>query len=209
MLGLVQLSIAHLKNIRRDFPSPKFIAQFGQLIMVDGMFFLVLNLVISTTKYPVPMWALYLVLAGFVLNFVFANWESGHGVVMGLIKSIVGSLANIVSIFLGIVNIFADIVSYIRLWAVGLAGLAISQTINNMAGPMFGHLVLYAAGILLLVFGHGLNVIMSLLSVVVHGVRLNVLEFSGHLGMEWSGYKYEPFKDPVQVERAEMERSLS
>jgi V/A-type H+-transporting ATPase subunit I len=209
MLGLVQLSIAHLKNIRRDFPSPKFIAQFGQLIMVDGMFFLVLNLVISTTKYPIPMWALYLVLAGFILNFMFANWESGHGIVMGLVKSVIGSLANIVSIFLGIVNIFADIVSYIRLWAVGLAGLAISQTINNMADPMFGHLVLYAAGILLLVFGHGLNVIMSLLSVVVHGVRLNVLEFSGHLGMEWSGYKYEPFKDPVQAERAEMERSLS
>jgi V/A-type H+/Na+-transporting ATPase subunit I len=28
-------------------------------------------------------------------------------------------------------------------------------------------------------------------------VRLNMLEFSSHLGMEWSGYKYEPFADPA------------
>jgi len=209
MLGLVQLSIAHLKNIRRDLPSLKFLGQLGQLAMVDGIFFLVLNLVISSTKYPLPIWALYLVGAGFALNFIFANYEDGHGVVKGIVKGVVASLANIVSVFLGVVNIFADIVSYIRLWAVGLAGLAISQTVNNMAGPLFGKAILFAAGVALLVFGHGLNVIMCVLSVVVHGVRLNVLEFSGHLGMEWSGYKYEPFRDTVLTERADMERSLS
>jgi len=31
--------------------------------------------------------------------------------------------------------------------------------------------------------------------VVVHGIRLNVLEFSSQLGMEWSGYNYEPFRE--------------
>lgn len=209
LLGLVQLSIAHLKNIIRDFPSLKFLGQFGQLAMVDGMFFLVLNLVISSDKFPVPAWAMYVVLGGFIFNFVFSNYEDGHGLAKGIIKSIISSFANIVSVFLGIVNIFADIVSYIRLWAVGLAGLAISQTVNNMAGPMFGKAIMFAAGAALLIFGHGLNIIMSVLSVVVHGVRLNVLEFSGHLGMEWSGYKYEPFKDTVIDERAKMERSLS
>jgi V/A-type H+-transporting ATPase subunit I len=38
---------------------------------------------------------------------------------------------------------------------------------------------------------------MSVLSVVVHGIRLNILEFSSHLGMEWSGYKYEPLSEPA------------
>jgi len=46
-----------------------------------------------------------------------------------------------------------------------------------------------------LVFGHGLNMILNLLSVIVHGVRLNTLEFSQHLGMAWSGTKYRPFAD--------------
>jgi V/A-type H+-transporting ATPase subunit I len=36
---------------------------------------------------------------------------------------------------------------------------------------------------------------MCILSVVVHGVRLNVLEFSNHLGLEWSGFAYNPFRE--------------
>ena len=35
--------------------------------------------------------------------------------------------------------------------------------------------------------------ILNVLSVIVHGVRLNTLEFSSHLGMSWSGFAYEPF----------------
>ena len=38
---------------------------------------------------------------------------------------------------------------------------------------------------------------MGFLSIVVHGVRLNIMEFSGQVGVEWSGYKYEPFKKKV------------
>ena len=94
---------------------------------------------------------------------------------------------------MGVVNVFSDIVSYIRLWAVGLAGAAISNTVNTMAGPLAGRAVMFGAMILLLVFGHGLNMILNLLSVIVHGVRLNTLEFSNHLGMSWSGFKYSPF----------------
>ena len=49
------------------------------------------------------------------------------------------------------------------------------------------------AAIMLLFFGHGLNMILNVLSVIVHGVRLNTLEFSNHLGMSWSGFSYNPF----------------
>jgi V/A-type H+-transporting ATPase subunit I len=47
----------------------------------------------------------------------------------------------------------------------------------------------------ILFFGHTLNIIMGAMSVIVHGVRLNMLEFSGQLGMEWSGVAYKPFKE--------------
>lgn len=201
LIGTVQLIVAHLKNIRRDLGSLKFLAQIGQLAMVGGMLFLVLNLVISAERFPLPTWALYVILGGFVLNFVFAGYDGSAGLVKGIVGGVLSSLANIVSVFLGVVNVFADIVSYIRLWAVGLAGVAISQTVNNMAGPMFGELVMFLVGAALLVFGHGLNIMMSVLSVIVHGVRLNMLEFSGHLGMEWSGYKYEPFRAGRPEER--------
>jgi V/A-type H+-transporting ATPase subunit I len=37
--------------------------------------------------------------------------------------------------------------------------------------------------------------VLNVLSVLVHGVRLNTLEFTGHLGMSWSGHSYEPFSE--------------
>ena len=83
------------------------------------------------------------------------------------------------------------------MWCVGLACSAISATVNDMAGPILGGAVIFL-GILLLTFGHGLNMVLNVLSVIVHGVRLNTLEFSSHLGMSWSGFAYEPFKETVE-----------
>ena len=138
---------------------------------------------------PVGKIEISLIAVGFVMSFVFSNYEGSVG------KSILESCKNIISVLLGVVNVFSDIVSYIRLWAVGLAGAAISDTVNTMAGPILGHAILFIAAIALLVFGHGLNMVLNLLSVIVHGVRLNTLEFSTHLGVSWSGKKYEPFSE--------------
>ncbi|HCM27988.1 MAG TPA: hypothetical protein DIC34_15885 [Treponema sp.] len=207
-LGTVQLAIAHMKNIKRDFGSLKFLAQIGQLSMVVGMLSLALNLVISSVRFPLWQFAPAMIGGGFALNFIFASYEAGWGFFRGVLKGIIGSLTNIVSVFLGIVNIFADIVSYIRLWAVGLAGLAISQTVNDMVGPMLGEFSLFAVGVVILVLGHSINMILSVLSVIVHGVRLNMLEFSGHLGMEWSGFSYDPFRDRVDTQETTSKEQL-
>jgi V/A-type H+-transporting ATPase subunit I len=160
--------------------SVKFIIEkeFGNECVVE---FAKTGISVATIMFP-------LIGVGFVLNFVFANYEGS------VIKSILESCKNIISVLLGVVNVFSDIVSYIRLWAVGLAGAAIAQTVNEMAGPTLGGFLIFA-GILLLVFGHGLNMILNVLSVIVHGVRLNTLEFSSHLGMSWSGFSYKPFAE--------------
>ena len=138
---------------------------------------------------PVGKIEISLIAIGFVLSFVFSNYEGSVG------QSVLASCKNIISVLLGVVNVFSDIVSYIRLWAVGLAGAAISNTVNTLAGPILGHAILFIAAIVLLGFGHGLNMILNLLSVIVHGVRLNTLEFSQHLGVSWSGKKYQPFSE--------------
>ena len=79
------------------------------------------------------------------------------------------------------------------MFAVGMASVAIAQSFNDMASPLL-HGFALPAGILIVVLGHAINLVMGLLSVVVHGVRLNLLEFSNQLGMEWSGYNYDPFR---------------
>lgn len=189
-LALIQLCIAHLKGILRNIKSPKLLADLGSLGMMFGLYFVVLNMVVDGERFPMPSWTIPVIGGGFALSFIFANYDGSIG------ASILESCKNIVSVLLGVVNNFSDIVSYIRLWAVGLAGSAISQTVNGMAGGMLGGAIM-CAGILLLFFGHGLNMILNVLSVIVHGVRLNTLEFSGHLGMSWSGFKYEPFSETV------------
>lgn len=200
-LALIQLSVAHIKAAKRNVVEKnplKSLGDVGSLLQLIGMFWIVLSMVVNSEVFkmtgnignvPVGKIEISLIGIGFALSFVFSNYEDSVG------KSIMASCKNIISVLLGVVNVFSDIVSYIRLWAVGLAGAAISDTVNTMAGPILGHAILFIAAIALLLFGHGLNMILNLLSVIVHGVRLNTLEFSTHMGVSWSGKKYEPFSE--------------
>ncbi|MDR2245921.1 MAG: V-type ATP synthase subunit I [Treponema sp.] len=194
-LALLQLSIGHILAIIKG-KTLKALADIGSIAMVVGMYCIVLALIASNEYRSIPllMPAVYLFGGGFLLNFLFANYEGNFGL------SVLESLKNIISVILGIANVFSDIMSYIRLWAVGLAGAAIASTVNAMAGPLFGHFILFVFGVVLLVFGHGLNLVLNVLSVLVHGVRLNTLEFSGHVGLTWSGYAYRPFAKRINKE---------
>ena len=197
-LALVQLTIAHIKRAIRNRRSLKMLGDIGSILQLFGIYYLVLSLVVNPEVFsfslvisgiPIGTVALVLIGLGFVLSFVFSNYEGN------VIKSILASLKNIVSVLLGVVNVFSDIVSYIRLWAVGLAGAAIAATVNELAGPLLGNFLFMIIAIVLLVFGHGLNMILNVLSVIVHGIRLNTLEFSSHLDMSWSGHKFKPFNE--------------
>ena len=197
-LALIQLTVAHIKGTIRNKGSVKMLGDIGSILQLLGIYYLVLSLVVNAEVFsfglviggiPIGTAAIVLIAVGFVISFVFSNYEGS------IIKSILSSLTNIVSVLLGVVNVFSDIVSYIRLWAVGLAGAAISATVNELAGPLLGNFMFMILAIILLVFGHGLNMILNILSVIVHGIRLNTLEFSSHLDMSWSGHKFKPFEE--------------
>ena len=111
----------------------------------------------------------------------------------GFFKNLAISLFNLP---LKIIGYFADILSYLRLFAVGYATVMVAVSFNNMAQDVgFNSILtgLISAG--LLFFGHALNILLGLMSVLVHGVRLNMLEFSSHLNIEWKGKRYSPFRE--------------
>jgi len=199
-LALIQLTVAHVKGALRNKGSIKMLGDIGSMLQLLGIYYLVLSLVVNAEVFsfglviggiPIGTLAIALIGLGFVLSFVFSNYEGS------IIKSILSSLKNIVSVLLGVVNVFSDIVSYIRLWAVGIAGAAISATVNELVSPLLGNFMFMIFAIVLLIFGHGLNMILNVLSVIVHGIRLNTLEFSSHLDMSWSGHKFKPFKEQI------------
>jgi V/A-type H+-transporting ATPase subunit I len=187
LIGAVHLSIARLINFIRSLPKLVAFGELGWLSILWGMFFVVRYIVLQETLNPVGIW---LVGAGMIL-IVFFGEQKGKffkGIFLGLVRLPLSILDSIGS--------FSDIVSYVRLFAVGLATVAVAANFNAMAaGVGFGSIPSGLISAFILFFGHTLNIVMGAMSVIVHGVRLNMLEFSGQLGMEWSGVPFKPFKE--------------
>ena len=188
-VGTIQLSLGCLMNVVRKWKerSLAFVADFAWLAIIIAIYQLALMLVIGESVNIKMIFGI--VGIGFVLVLLFGGQEAGKSFGAGVKAGLAGAFTT----FLDTISAFGNVMSYIRLFAVGMASLAIAQSFNGMASPMLKGLA-FPAGMLILLIGHGLNIIMGLLSVVVHGVRLNLLEFSGQLGMEWAGIPYEPFK---------------
>ena len=188
-IGAIQLALACIMNIRRKIcrHSLGWIADVGWLMSICALYFTVLYLVIGEPINPAIVAAV--IGAGFLLVVLFGGMAPGKSFEQGL-KS---GLGNAFTTFLNTISAFGNVMSYIRLFAVGMASLAIAQSFNGMSANFSGALMI--VGIVIMILGHTLNIIMGFLSVVVHGVRLNLLEFSGQLGMEWSGIAYDPFRE--------------
>ncbi|UER67994.1 V-type ATP synthase subunit I [Borrelia sp. BU AG58] len=193
-IGLLQISMAHIWNFIRQIkerPHIHAISQIGWLVGIFGLYYLVLNLILGEDSFPMGSGVLNMICVGVALVFIFGK-QDGSNFFICMLRSFGG----VIEQFLATVAGFADIISYIRLFAVGLAGLAISDSFNSMSASLLksSNIGLIIGGIIVMLFGHILNIVLSLLSVVVHGVRLNMLEFSNHLGQEWNGYSYKPFR---------------
>jgi V/A-type H+-transporting ATPase subunit I len=182
-LGALHLSIAHSWRAYLKFPSLTALADAGWICVLWTAFFIAKTMILGDVF---PSWGIWLFASGIVLVILFTNPQARvlRGIGEGL-----GTVA------LSLMNNFTDVISYIRLFAVGLAGLAIAETTNTLASGFGKGVVALAAGAVIILIGHSLNIILGLMSVLVHGVRLNVLEFSGHANVTWSGFTFEPLKE--------------
>lgn len=90
-------------------------------------------------------------------------------------------------------GILGDVLSYIRLFALGLAGAKLGEAFNDLAGMTLGESFLtWIPFILILIFGHVLNILMSSLGAFVHPLRLTFVEYFKNAGYEGKGNKYNP-----------------
>ncbi len=94
-----------------------------------------------------------------------------------------------------VTGLMGDVLSYLRLYALGLAGAMLGMAFNDMGKMVLGdgsNLVLWIPFILLVLVGHTLNIAMCALGAFVHPLRLNFLEFFKNSGYEASGRKFNP-----------------
>lgn len=90
---------------------------------------------------------------------------------------------------------FGDVLSYLRLFALGLASSALAVTFNQLSSDVMQAMpgVGILLGLLILLLGHVLNLALAVMSGVVHGLRLNFIEFY-NWGLSDEGYPFRAFK---------------
>ena len=187
LLGAIHLTIAHGWNALRTINTPQALAQAGWIAITWVMFFAARTMILNI---EFPAFAYALLGGGLLAVILFMTPR----------KQLKTEWTSHVMLPLTVISNFVDVVSYVRLFAVGSASLAVAQAFNDMAlGDDMG-IVRGLLAALILFAGHALNIILCGLGVLVHGVRLNTLEFSGHIGMQWTGVPYSPFATESQEE---------
>ena len=179
-MGAIHLSAAQLLQAFKFFPDLRFLNKVGWAIFIWGMLGVVRMFVLNAGLTWGTPWP-YFLITGAVLAILF-NCPSKN-----IFKMILLGVANFP---LSMLSSFSDVISYARLMAVGLAGGVLAGSFNDMAlssGSWF-------IAVPTMVCGHALNLALAMVSLFSHGVRLNMLEFSNNLGMQWNGYSYRPFK---------------
>jgi len=178
-----------------------------------ALFIGVIHLILSLLRYSLRTWANIgwaIFLLGGYLHFSanlnlpsFMNTLFGIDLVAGgkfgllLIWAGIGS-ASVLSIIqngwvgvfepMNLIQIFADALSYLRLYALALAGAIVASTANGIAAeiPTF-------FAIFLIVGSHLINIILSTMSGIIHGLRLNYLEWY-RWSFEGGGKQFKPLK---------------
>lgn len=93
-------------------------------------------------------------------------------------------------------GLLGDILSYVRLFALGLSGGILASVFNSLAAGMSPDNAIVKPIVYVLIFliGHVINIFMNTLGAIVHPVRLTFVEFYKNSEFEGGGKKYNPFK---------------
>lgn len=184
LLGTAHLVSAHLRRALVLLPDQRTLAEIGWSVVLVSMLGVIWGMFFESA--PVSSSVLIGGLAGglgLVVLFGSPDRNPLKRILIGFASSL-----------LPLIGTFGDTMSYIRLMAVGMASFYIAFAFNDLGATVAGSAnwqwVLAAP---IIVVGHLLNIVLCLIAIFAHGVRLNMLEFSGGAGVQWAGYAYAPF----------------
>lgn len=110
------------------------------------------------------------------------------GILIACVLSLIQNRLKGLSEIMNVIQVFADVLSYLRLYALALAGSIMATTFNGL-GEEIGILV----GIIVILIGHSVNITLGIMGGVIHGLRLNFLEWY-HYCFEGGGKLHKPLK---------------
>ncbi len=183
LLGAGHLTLAHAWNLWRKRTSLAALADLGWIGSTWTMYFVTGMMVLGE---DLPAWVTPLFIVSVVLILLFMTPPA----------KLKEEWVQHMMLPLSFVNNFVDVVSYVRLYAVGMATFALASSFNEMIFGEGAERGILATGLMLIILllGHALNFILAGMGIMVHGIRLNTLEFASHMGLTWSGIPYKPFR---------------
>jgi V/A-type H+-transporting ATPase subunit I len=195
IVGAVQIIFGMFIKVANITKRKSFRHAFGTigwiiLILGGGAVYLLNSQEILTgTAYKV---ALYSVLGVFGLLALVLN-DPNRNIFMNIGSGLWDSY-NMVTGLLG------DVLSYIRLFALGISSAVMGFVFNDLAISLSGNtpVVSQLVMVIILLIGHGMNIFMSGLGSMVHPMRLTFVEFYKNAGFEGGGKKYSPFSKIVK-----------
>ncbi|HSX14140.1 MAG TPA: hypothetical protein VLE96_06960 [Chlamydiales bacterium] len=177
IVGMLHIGLSFLRYIRRNWSG------IGWILFMIGGYLYFPSIIHATTMmnfmYWIPkpvayFWGLWILSGGLVIAFIAALFQKKLGAITELLH---------------VVQVFADILSYLRLYALALGAMVMARTFNDTLGVEVGVVLT----LILILFGHTVNIGLGLMGGVVHGLRLNFLEWF-HYSFEGGGRLFNPLK---------------
>lgn len=166
------------------------------VLLIDMLAYLVLRL--AGVAVPQPLAYVIFGIAAVCAVLIFFFNSPGKNPLLQFGSGLWGTY-NMVSGLLG------DVLSYIRLFALGLAGGILGSVFNSLAFQAGGALPVWIGWLptaFILLFGHGLNFFLCIISSIVHPLRLTYVEFFKNCGYAGGGKEYRPFRRTAVAEEA-------
>jgi len=185
-VGVLHVALAQGASAVRHWPEPQALASLGWIAAVIGGFVAWRGWV-SAAQETTAIGA-FLIAGGLLIVLAFAGAQRGPG--GGFIRRAGGGLLALTRV----TQIFGDVLSYLRLFALGLASTSLAITFNDLSAQLSASVggVGLLLAILIAIIGHALNFTLAVMGGVVHGLRLNFIEFF-HWGLTEEGYVFRPF----------------
>lgn len=190
-MGVTQLSVCYLLAASQEPAWQMKLQKLGLLGVLWGGVFLIIRSIWFVTPASALNQPLYYLGAscaalGVLLTLLFASDHKNWGIRIGL------GLWNVY----GLTGIVADLLSYARLFGLGIATGAIAAVMNQLAvmvfhaaGPIIGGVI----GFMIIIVGHTFNLLLSILGSTVHSARLHFVE-AFKIFFEGGGIEYKPFR---------------
>lgn len=173
-VGVIHLITSMLRGLKRSWSG------IGWILFLVGAYM----------YFPEILKASSIIHYGFGISPVFAGLVGPYilfgGIGLALSLAIIQNGLSGLKEIMRLIEVFADVLSYLRLYALALAGSIVANTFNG-----FGLRTNIILGILVVLAGHILNITLSIMGGVIHGLRLNFIEWY-HYSFEGGGKKHRP-----------------